>query len=704
MSFDNTKYHCELNSVPYQIRGYQKTELATFIPRLSAGEQQEYDFDLLRSESISGFEAGSLQRYWAESSAFAIEGLENKYQDGTLYPVNGLETEVGRFTGSSYDDKTRVVAYARSKDYLFVGVVDTDTMTYNSSKIYRVDKSGTVTTITTSFESTGGNGTITDMVVYNDQLWVTTTYSSALYYMALSATTMNSITGGSGFFTKMVVFKGSLYGTSGQYANKLLYRYTGDTTTRSVVQVGDIGKQASDSTAELLVYNNRIFLTRADGIYAYDGVQMITIEDQTSNESTENYRFPCVMRGYLYYFMPDGMYRFNGTLIEKLYDRSEIGFPQGMEYGGQKLWITYNNTDTLGSSRYDKSMGYDYTSTTNMSGSLLFFDGKGLFTYGRVPVRSYNVSKGGTSQGIIEIPMYFNGRVFVSTYLSYDEETYETVATPPSTAPWLIASSIYDGGFPMISKNLENIEIVLDGVIGADETITIEYRTGGFAASSGWTTLGTIKTQTELKRYIWKTLPAGVTFDQIQLRFTGTTSLTYGIARIIMRFTLVPEYKNQWSFTALCYGDDTVSPLLLADDTESSQAVQTLRGNIYSARNSTIPVKFIDIDCLDLNEALDNSETTVTLNSTALLKGSEGFIQIDDEIMHYSAKTATDLTVLRGQLGTAAATHNDNSKVFPVYRVVVRQITNERIELDRPENTSEDKSRNSEITLVLQEV
>jgi hypothetical protein len=34
-----------------------------------------------------------------------------------------------------------------------------------------------------------------------------------------------------------------------------------------------------------------------------------------------------VLKGYLYYFMPDGYYRFNGSLIEKLYDVSEVGFP-----------------------------------------------------------------------------------------------------------------------------------------------------------------------------------------------------------------------------------------------------------------------------------------------------------------------------------------------------------------------------------------
>jgi hypothetical protein len=687
------------------IRGYQKTEVSTFIPRLGSGDQTESEFDLLKSKTIDGFTGGMLQRYWQDNnSAFAIEGLVNKYDDGTLYPVNGLEQETDKFTSGSYDNKTTVVAFCRSKDYMFVAVNDTDTMTYNSSKIYRVSKGGSVTTITTSvIPSTSGNGYIKDMVIWNDQLWVTSTRSTAIYYMSVSSTTLIEITAGDLHYGRMVVYNGSLYGTN--IGNNAIWRYNGTTSSRSSVKVGDIGKTESDDTARLLLYNNRIILTRSDGLYAYDGVRMVTIEDMSQAESTSNYRYATVMRGYLYYFMPDGLYRFNGSLIEKLYDISEIGFPSGMEYGDNKLWMTFNNTDTLGSSRYDKSMGYDYTSSTNMSGSVMYFDGKGLYTYGRVPVRTYSGAKGGTSQGIIQFPMYFDGVLYVSTYLSYDRITYRSKPTVPTTSAWLIATSIFDADFPMIDKSIENVELVLDGVIGSDETITIEYRTSGFAGASGWASLGTITTQTNLKNYVWNTIPAGLSFKNIQLRLTGTTSPTYGIKKLILRYILQPEFKTQWTLTALCYGDNAVSPLQLADDTEGTQLVSTLRGNLYESRSAHTPIKFIDVDQFDLNGAINNSTSTLTLNFTSMLKDS-GFVQVDDEIIYYAAKTSTTLTgCLRGKLGTTAASHSDNAKVFPVYRTIIRQLKNENIELMNPsDDTGENKSRNSEITLVIQEV
>ena len=113
----------------------------------------------------------------------------------------------------------------------------------------------------------------------------------------------------------------------------------------------------------------------------------------------------------------------------------------------------------------------------------------------------------------------------------------------------------------------------------------------------------------------------------------------------------------------------------------------------------------IDQDQLDLNGAINAAVTTVVLNSTALLKGSSGFVQIDDEIMYWSAKTTTNLTVIRGVLGSTAASHADNAKVFIVYRVLITQMNPERIvSPDNAIDQQESKSRATEITLQVREV
>jgi hypothetical protein len=477
-----------------------------------------------------------------------------------------------------------------------------------------------------------------------------------------------------------------------------------------MVEVGKIATITDDYTARLFVFNGRLMLTRNDGMWAYDGIRLAPVDDATSNRSSRNYQYATALKGYLYYWMWDGMYRYNGSMIEKLYDISEVGFPVDVSAGKNRLWIVYSNSAFSGSSRYDKSMGYDYSSGTAINGRVAMFDGKAMFTYGRTT----NDGKPGfpdfDTQGENDKIVWFANRLYVSTQYSkttvglyFTFSTDELAAT--GTQPWKIITSIFDGDFPMIRKAIENIELVIDGDAAADESITIEYRTTGFSGSSGWTSLGTIKTQSQLQEFVFRSIPAGLTFKKIQFRFTATTTVGYGFAKLIFRYLLVPDFKWQWNFTVNAFGDNPVEPLMLKDGSQSTQKVADLRGLLYSARSGGIPVGLTDIDQLDLNGAHNNSVTTITVNTTALLKPS-GFVKIDDEVIRYTGKTSTTLTGCeRASLGTTAASHSDNAAVFAYYRALVRTVQQERIEMDDSDlDRTEDMSKPSQIALVLQEV
>lgn len=708
MAFDNTKYDVELNSVPYRVRSYQKSEQTTFIPRLSPGDQEESDFDLLRSKTIDNFSGGMLQRYHDDdTSVYSIENMYPIYDDGVLYPVNAPTTSVIG-AGRAYFN-----AFCKTKDYVFVAY--NRTTGGAGQAIWRIDTSGTATALTLPANLSNATYIIHDMVIWRNQLWICASNTpsgspaGSMYYMDLSSTTVTDITAGSGFYYRMCVWKDQLYGTNcGPQPGYTFYRYTGDTTTKNFVVLASSPMQTASFYSKLFVFNNRVYLLRNDGMYAWDGTQLVTIEDLTQQVNDENFRFGSVLKGYLYYFMPDGLYRFNGSLIEKLYDRTEVGFPKDMTVGKNRLWIIYSNSAYSGSSRLDKAMGYDYSSGTNCDGRVAVFNGKAMYTYCRTTTFVKSGSPLLAGEGENDKGYWFNDKLYVFTMAepSSNQFVLDTNETASSgNKSWRIVTSIFDGGFPMIDKNLENHELVLDGNVASDQAILLEYRTSGFDGSTGWTSLGSFQSQTELKRYIWKQVTAGVSFKKIQFRLSGTTDVRYGLAKWVNRFTLAPDMKWQWNMTFLCYGDDVKEPLMLRDGTESSQTVATLRDAIYQARVSDVPVLYTDIDQLDLNGAHNNSTTTITLNSTKLIKGDLGFIKIDDEIMYWSAKTATTLTVVRAQLGTSAASHSDNAKVFQVYRVLIRQLQNERIELqDRGVDETEDKSFASEINLTLQEV
>lgn len=709
MAFDNTKYDVELNSVPYRVRSYQKSEQTTFIPRLSPGDQEESDFDLLRSKTLDNFSGGMLQRYHDDdTSVFAIENMYTIYDDGVLYPITAPTTTTSLGSG-----RPIFLAQAKTKDYTYIAYQQTTGGSVQGIK--RIDTSGTVTSLTLPANLSGLTYTIHDMVIWRNQLWICASNypnpsaAGSMYYMDLSATTVTDITAGSGFFYRMCVWKDQLYGTNASAnAGYTFYRYTGDTSTKNFVTLASSPMQTNSVYSKLFVYNNRVYLLRNDGMYAWDGTQMVTIEDLTQQVNEENFRFGSVLKGYLYYFMPDGMYRFNGSLIEKLYDRSEVGYPKDMTVGKNRLWIVYTNSASSGSSRYDKSMGYDYSSGTSCDGRVAVFNGRAMYTYCRTSTFIKSGSPSLAGEGENDRVHWFNDNLYIFTYAEpsntqYILSTNETASS--GNKSWRIVSSIFDGGFAMIDKNLENHELVLDGNVASDQAILLEYRTGGFDGSTGWTSLGSFQSQTELKRFVWKQITAGVSFKKIQFRLSGTTDVRYGISKWVNRYTLAPDMKWQWNMTFLCYGDDAKEPLMLRDGTESSQSVATLRDAIYQARTSDVPVLFTDVDQLDLNGSHNGSTTTITVNSTKLIKGDAGFIKIDDELMYWTAKTSTTLTVVRGVLGTSATTHSDNAKVFQVYRVLVRQLQNERIELqDRGVDETEDKSFASEISLTLQEV
>lgn len=76
-----------------------------------------------------------------------------------------------------------------------------------------------------------------------------------------------------------------------------------------------------------------------------------------------------------------------------------------------------------------------------------------------------------------------------------------------------------------------------------------------------------------------------------------------------------------------------------------------------------------------LNGAITNSDTTITVDSTANFLSPYStefhtYIKIDDELIKYAGKTSTTFTGCeRGQLGTVASSHSDNSTANTFYRV-----------------------------------
>lgn len=721
-AFDNTKYDVALypqsgSRLGYRLKAYQKSEFSSFIPRLGIGDQKETDFDVLKSQTFDGFEGGEFSREFEEANMlYAIEGKFPIYGDGVLWQVNHA-TQSTIFSGG----RPYVTARCSTKDYLFVSVQSTTGGA--AARIYKIDSTGTATSLTLPLTISNTTYTVDDMVIYNNQLWVSASSpggGGTMAYMPVGNTTVTEITGGTSYFHRMAVYRGALYGTNAGSTtpNYVLYKYTGDTTTKSNTEIARVPTLTGDFGARLFVYNGRLVMSRIDGLWAYDGIQLLPIEDMTTQPNDKNFRFACVLRGYLYYFMPDGLYRYTGAQIEKLYDVVDIGFPADMISAKNRLWIAFVNSAANGSSRYDKAMGYDYVSGTSFDGRIVAFDGKGMYTYARMSTQTKAGSPLLANEGELGLLAWHPSgqRLYASTL--YDPSnnqfiisTNESSITAAGTGAgsWQLVSPILDGDFPMVNKALHNIELVLDGTPAADDTVNVQYRTSGFDGSTGWTTLGTIKLTSRLKLNVISDLSGGVTYKRIQFRVypNTTSSVACGIAKIVVRYLIMPDYKYQWLVTVPCYGDNILEPLQLKDGTDDTSTVSTLRGNIYNCRSQTQPIVFVDVDQQVLNGAINSAVTTLVLDDATLLRSS-GYVLIDDEIIYYGARSGNTLSsATRGVLGTSAASHSNSAKAFNVYPVILKKLTNERVVVTQGNTTTDatsGKAIPSEITFELQEV
>lgn len=718
MAFDNTKYDVQINGVGYRISSYQKSVANSFIPRIGGGDQEETDFSLLRSKTIDNFAGGQLQRFWDDDTSFyGSEGLYPIYDDGSLYPVAAPVSSTGLIGGT----KAVATAFCDTENYTYIA---SRTFNMPTNRIIRVDTSGSTVVLTLPASLSGNIFSISSMVVYENNLHIATG-SNNMWYCPLSSTTVTEITSGSGAYSKLIVWKGQMYGTTGQGINRDLYRYTGNTTTKSYVKVGSVGTFDNDPTADLFIHANRIYLSRKDGLYAYDGLGLASVHDASRSVDPRNFKFPTSLRGWLYYWMPDGMWRTNGSIVEKMYDISEVGFPQDVCSGKDRMWIIYRNSSVEGSTRFDRLMGYDYSANNNVDGRLAVFNGSGMYTYSRTSTFVKNPGMDDVAdQGAVDRVWWFNNKIYI--FLYYEKtfgNEYFTVDTDEQNLTgqksWRLLTSIFDGDFPMVDKSQENFEIVLDGntdAVAVSDQINLSIRNDEFDQAGTWEALGDFLAEPDLKIDTHTNKPAGYGFRQVQYKLAGTTTAGYGIRKFVSRYLLAPEIRWEWTLVLNCWGDSDTEPLKLADGTESPKIVgQSLRGNIYRSAVSEFPVLFIDVDQIHMDTTGVLAATTnIPLRSAELLRnngglyrpelGSGGFLTVENEVIHWDVISGDSVNVkTRGALGTVAADHAASVKIFPTYRVLC-ELKNERYINDRGGELAFDKSRPTEITVVLKEV
>jgi hypothetical protein len=161
---------------------------------------------------------------------------------------------------------------------------------------------------------------------------------------------------------------------------------------------------------------------------------------------------------------------------------------------------------------------------------------------------------------------------------------------------------------------------------------------------------------------------SGKTF-QVKVELTRATGSSAGIRDVSFRYVITPDVRWRWVLQLLTHNEDL-------DDNTTSPNVY--RKAVEDALESNDTVDMLDVHWTLLNEALDASETGITVNDSTLFQIGDTLL-IDNEKMLVTANdTLTNtLTVIRGHRNTTEATHADNTRVYNCYEVYVTRLINE---------------------------
>lgn len=317
------KYHISLNGIGYLFRGltYHKKDARVLVSRFGTSEQGENDLDLFKSWSQENFSGGSFQdNFVDEDRVNLLKNLTiNKY-DNLLYPTRKSvdATMIASWLTSS-------PGYAVYKGELYVVANGISGTPGGLAKYNPATK--TFTSVKTDFGSA-----VYDLCVFDGCLYVISVGNGIFRW---NGTTWTVKTGDS--FFSMAAFNGSLYGTSNSAVNTYLSKRGTDITLAGSL-VGAVGGGAYP--AKLKEFNHRLYIGKADGLYAYDGVQISCILDYSTDIDPTNFAFMETFNGVLYFTSKNTLFKFNGSTIEAVRYFENYETINYLGSGNGRLWLT----------------------------------------------------------------------------------------------------------------------------------------------------------------------------------------------------------------------------------------------------------------------------------------------------------------------------------------------------------------------------
>lgn len=579
-----TQYDIKLDSQGYLLKegSYNMTDLPYLIDRFSSGDISYSDFNFWQYKAQTDWSGGFNEKYFSEIT-------NNKFYDGEYLDIS----KMGELKISP--KMSFVTAMATTGTITAIGSFNGSAVIANQNEyIYTWPGTGYAAVQSTAFV---GDGSITDIFNFDTKLYLGVTEDPVGTLIqgragAVSAIDWSAIT------SQPSIFYTNLGDT--MYGN---YIYSYNATLSSITEIGFNGEPRELKTWRSKFYfllndAQRYENTHTCGLYSYDGVDLLSIQDfvgqaKASLESFNN-KLWFVISGILYSYdgekisteldILDKYYYY--SLDAYHYPGDDIDFGtytlRGVQKAGNKLYLLCNDT----SATTQILCGNQYGGWSHIAEHTAVITALG--TLDSLTTEKLLIGDAG-------------GNLF---YL--DDAAYDT-----SKTSW-IESSWIDMDFFSVDKLFKSISVYCEALpLGCSFAVYYKIDNG-----SSWTSIGGSDIENEI--FLECNLPSGTCGKKIKYKIEMTTidsTKTPTITDVVIKYIVAPDTKKKWSVGILLTNE-----LILDDTTRETKTGKKLKEKLWESRLKKNIVEFQDVDGSKYNVLIND----VQIEGPFIQKGRSG--------------------------------------------------------------------------------
>lgn len=500
----------------FMVRNIERSSAPEYAPRFGTGKSDETDLSLLKADTFT-FGGGQYQRKQKDGDRNSIlGGYYNRYAE-QLEPYRGITY----LTSSSTMGIPTAETYGGDITYVATRVGSTN-------RIAQITASGTVTWLTLPAPLATSSYAITDMKLCKGYLFVAsldaTGNGNNMYRYNTSASTWQDV---GGKLTLLAVLRGRLYGVSHEGSIWLAPDVTVTTIQWQKVQDSPGGNAYPKTFYE---FNGALWLAYQGETCRFDGVNLVNV----LNHET---LYAEVYNGAVFYVVGKWLYRFNGSVVEKLQY-----FEDGITALRADLDNLYMLTGVSGI-----TSGYDNVKdpSEQLISRCVYFDGEGFYTacerYSTNPESGFTMFYYALSRHATGVVVVLSNPAAYGTLAHTNP--LSTYASPEDGTNSIFTSEI-DNGFPNNWKSPAYLDISAIGSYSL--TVDVQLNTG-----TGWGNWINLCTAQSTSTRVVFPIDENYLYKAMRVRVQGATS-----DAVTLRYTLQPRQRVTYRIDFVLPTDD----------------------------------------------------------------------------------------------------------------------------------------------------